>query len=138
MTKSELNEAMAIAKAATKGKWHIGHVNEGTDAADIDSDQLSFIAEVAHRRDQTFIATFSPAFVIPLIEAHLEALEMLEKQRLQMYKARSEILVTRDDFNLGKREDRSMNDTANNICRTLDDSFVRAFLAKHGGENGKA
>lgn len=62
-----LARAEEIAKKATPGPWHIGHIDEHLDHADVDALNGECVAEVFHRENQGFISHFSPDYVIKLI-----------------------------------------------------------------------
>lgn len=75
--KELIKELKLSAKHATPGPWHIGHINEDTDAADIVGSNGEIVAENVEPRNQWFMCRATPENILKLIE-RLEFLEGLK------------------------------------------------------------
>lgn len=77
----DLNKLKELAAKASPGPWHIGHVNEHEDSADIDNLEECLFVSVL-RRDQAFICEARNALpkLIELVEAYEEQLNIRAKR----------------------------------------------------------
>jgi hypothetical protein len=68
MTSDEIVALKSLAEKATPGPYHIGHVNELTDAAEIEGDRGGHtVAYVYDRSDQSYVCAANPQTVLKLI-----------------------------------------------------------------------
>jgi hypothetical protein len=98
LTERELEQMEALEKAATEGPWHIGHVDEALDHAEIDAPDGGTVATVYPRSAQAFVAasrSFVPRAIATIRKLAVE-LGMGPDLVGSLERANSRLLVERD------------------------------------------
>lgn len=76
---TKIKELIEIAKAATPGPYHIGHIDEYIpNIMDVENHECVIVAEDIDGKNARYLCAFHPAFVLKLIESWSEMHTALE------------------------------------------------------------